>query len=309
MNINIICHIMPWEIDYALLSFIQLKKSKYHLPKDVNITINTVLNLSSYLINWDESKLPKDYFIEKYNTLSLLLEDYKHNSRIYDGDKIYGFFDLQRDSISKETDYYINICPDIYFSEYVLYYLIEGANQIKNKYFILSPQHRKLTDSSWDPTTDRNYLNIPYNNCDEINIFDIRYNNKNNNDVSIEQVHSPKFAGWFDLYSKDFYEELCPIHDDWSGYGPWDWYSMILINHVKSSNPNLDFQQYILRSQTIGDYWIGNWKHKNGLSGYYRDLIVKNTNSEISNQRQKFESNMRIYLDKGLEMLKQKNII
>jgi hypothetical protein len=84
---------------------------------------------------------------------------------------------------------------------------------------------------------------------------------------------------------------------------------MILIDHVKSSNPNLDFQQYTLRSQTIGDYWIGNWKHKNGLSGYYRDLIVKNTNSEISNQRQKFESNMRIYLDKGLEMLKQKNII
>jgi hypothetical protein len=303
---------MPWEIDYALLTFTQLKKSKYYLSSNVNITINTVLNLSSYLINWEESKLPKEYFIEKYNTLSLLLEDYTHNSRIYDGNEMYGFFDLQRDSISKETDYYIHICPDIYFSEYTLYYLIESISQIKNKYFVISPQHRKLTDSSWDPTTDKTYLDIPYNNCDEISIFDIRYNNKNNNEVYIEQVNSPKFAGWFDLYSKDFYEELCPIHDDWSGYGPWDFYSLILINSLSlntTEQNKIDFQQYVLRSQTIGDYWIGNWKHKNGLSGYYKDLIVKNKNSETSSQRQIFEANMGNYVKKGLQMLKEKNII
>jgi hypothetical protein len=303
---------MPWEIDYALLTFTQLKKSKYYLSSNVNITINTVLNLSSYLINWEESKLPKEYFIEKYNTLSLLLEDYTHNSRIYDGNEMYGFFDLQRDSISKETDYYIHICPDIYFSEYTLYYLIESISQIKNKYFVISPQHRKLTDYSWDPTTDKTYLDIPYNNCDEISIFDIRYNNKNNNEVYIEQVNSPKFAGWFDLYSKDFYEELCPIHDDWSGYGPWDFYSLILINSLSlntTEQNKIDFQQYVLRSQTIGDYWIGNWKHKNGLSGYYKDLIVKNKNSETSSQRQIFEANMGNYVKKGLQMLKEKNII
>ena len=76
---------MPWEIDYALLTFTQLKKSKYHLPKNVNITIDSVLNLSSYSISWKKSKLPKDYFIEKYNTYSLLLKDYSHNKKIYDG--------------------------------------------------------------------------------------------------------------------------------------------------------------------------------------------------------------------------------
>jgi len=309
MNINLICHLMPWEIDYALLTFTQLKKSKYYLPSDVNITINTVLNLSSYLINWEESKLPKEYFIEKYNTLSLLLEDYKHNYRIYDGDKMYGFFDLQRDSISKETDYYLHICPDIYFSEYTLYYLIEGVNQIKNKYFVLSPQHRKLTDSSWDPTTDKNYLNIPYDKCNDISIFDIRYNNKSNDNVFIEQIEFPKFAGWFDLYSKDFYEELCPIHDDWCGYGPWDWYSMIIINYLKKYNTEIDFQQYTLRSQTIGDYWIGNWKDKNGLSGYYRDLIVKNKHSDNNSQREIFEANMELYVAKGIKMLQDKDII
>jgi hypothetical protein len=67
---------MPWEIDYALLSFTQLKKSKYHLSEEDNVTIETVLNLSSYTINWGESKLPKEFFIEKYNQISnLYLKD------------------------------------------------------------------------------------------------------------------------------------------------------------------------------------------------------------------------------------------
>ena len=52
MNIKIWSHIMPWDIDYALLMFTQLKKSKYYLPKEVNIVLDIELNLTSYLYNW-----------------------------------------------------------------------------------------------------------------------------------------------------------------------------------------------------------------------------------------------------------------
>lgn len=304
MNIKISCHIMPWDIDYALLTFTQLKKSFPYISKDINITLNPELNLSNYLVDWSNSKLPKNYFIDKFNTLLYLLEDYSIESKINEGDTLYGHLDQQRNLISKETDYYMSICPDVYFSEYTLYYLIESAKQIKNKYFVLSPQHRKLTDNSWDPTTDKDYLNIPYEKCNEINIFDIRHNNKQKNDLNVEPVQTPKFAGWCDLYSKAFYEDLVPIHDDWSGYGPWDWYSMILVNYAKQFN--IDFQQYVLRGLTIGDYWIGNWKEKDGLSGYYKNLIVK---KEIPDQRTNFEANLENYIKKGILMLKEKNII
>ncbi len=37
MNIKIICHIMPWEIDYAFMSFTQLKKTYFYIPDDVEI--------------------------------------------------------------------------------------------------------------------------------------------------------------------------------------------------------------------------------------------------------------------------------
>lgn len=304
MNIKIILHLMPWEIDYALLTFSQLKKSKYYLPEDVNITIDSVLNLSPHLIDWDSSNLPKEYFITKYNNISKLLIDYNHNPKIIQDNIFYGHLDLQRECISSEIDYYINICPDIYFSEYSLLYLIESVKQIQDKYFVLTFQHRKLTDPSWDPTTDPDYLEIPYNRCNEVDIYDIRYNNKTrDSSVNLFKIDAPKFTGWFDLYSKNFFENISPVHDDWHGYGPWDWYTMILLSTLKDK---INFSQYVLKGQTIGDYWIGPLNPINGFSGYYKDFIkLKN----IPNQRQEFESKMMQYVNKGILMLKEKGII
>jgi hypothetical protein len=94
MNYKIIYHLMPWEIDYALLTYTQLKKSKYHLTEDDTIEISACLNLSSYLIDWDNSKLPKQFFIDKFNQLSNLLVDYKYTPKIYDGDELYGHLDF-----------------------------------------------------------------------------------------------------------------------------------------------------------------------------------------------------------------------
>jgi hypothetical protein len=299
---------MPWELDYALLTFTQLKKSKYHLPKDVEITINTVLNLSPYLINWEESKIPKEYFIEKYNTLSLLLKDYKHNSRVYKENKLYGFFDLQRESISKETEYYVHLCPDIYFSEYALTYLIESAKLINNKYFVITPQVSKVGDEDWNKITNPKYLDIPYNDYLKVDVFDIRYDNKNSNEkIKLLPLNNSKFAGWLDLYNKAFYEELCPIQDDWKGYGPWDHYSMIISDFCKKNQ--VDYQQYLLQGETIWMYPSGPLISDNidGFSKYYKNILT--LTSDKHNQRAVFESKMQEYLQKGIQNLKNKNII
>jgi hypothetical protein len=294
---------MPWEIDYALLTFTQLKKSKYYLSEDVNITIDSVLNLSSYLINWEESKLPKEFFIEKYNTLSLLLKDYTHNPKIYQENKLYGHLDLQRDCISSEVDYYINICPDMYFSEHLLTLLVESAKQVKTKYFIITPEIHKLWDNTWDVITDKDYIDVPYNNWDQVDVFDIRNNLKNTQkEIFLDPSPTSKWAGWFDLYNKEMLEELCPIQDDWIGYGPHDWYSLMITEHVKSQG--VDFQQYILRGQTIFEYSVGPLKN-GGFSKYYKDLLKLN---DIPNQRQQFESKMQEYLQRGVQQLKTKNI-
>ena len=305
MNIKIATHVMPWDIDYALLMFTQLKKSQYHLPEDVKVTIDVELNLSSYVINWEESKLPKEYFIEKYNILLLLLDGYNVITNVYNGDELYGHLDQQRRILSPEVDYYMSICPDVYFSEYALAYLIESAKHIEDKYFVINPQHRKLTDDTWNPTTDPDYVNVPFEHCNNISIFDIRNNTKTKQpEVYLTPVEKIKFAGWCDLYSKAFYEDLVPIHDDWHGYGPWDLYCMLIMHFGKQLG--ISSHQYLLRGQTIGDYWTGPLHPVEGLSGYYKKFIVRN---EIPSQRLEFEKNMLSYAEKGLQMLKQKGIL
>jgi hypothetical protein len=300
-------HIMPWEIDYALLMAIQFKKSSYYLPEDVNITIDLELNLTSYLHNWEESKLPKDYFIDKFNTLLLLLTDYKVNTFIYDGDGKYGHLDQQKKIISPEIDYYIVVCPDTYFSEYALTYMIESAKQITNKYFVVTPQISKVGDEDWDRIVDPKYLDIPYSDYLKVDIFDIRYNNKiDNQEKYLEPISKSKFAGWFDLYSKSFYEELCPVQDDWAGYGPWDYYSMIITDYCKSKG--VDIQQYVLRGETIWMYPSGPLLENNndGFTKYYRDRLKTHI---IPNQREEFERNLEMYVNKTLTTLKNKNVI
>jgi len=298
---------MPWDIDYTLLMFTQLKKSFYHLPKDVNITIDAELNLSSYLIDWDKSKISKDYFIDKFKTLLLLLKNYKVNEKIYVGEELYGHLNQQREVASPEVDFYINICPDIYFSEYALTYLIESAKQVKNKYFVITPQTSKVGDSDWDEITDPNFINIPYSEYLNVDIFDVRYSIKYlNQEKTLSTIQKSKWAGWFDLYSKSFYEELCPYLEEWNGYGPWDHYSMIISTIAKQNN--VDFQQYILRGETIWMYPSGPLleNNSNGFTKYYRDRIVLNS---IPNQRQEFEAKMDEFINKTITQLKNKNIL
>jgi hypothetical protein len=174
--------VMPWQIDYALLTNIQLKKSKYYLGSNIEITIDSHLNLSEYLIDWENSQLPKEFFIRKYNDLAALLKDYKHNSIIYDGKENYGLLDMQKIAYGEEFDYYIPMCPDMYFSEHLLFSLIEAAKSVKNKYTVITPEIYKMWDSTWDEITNKKYLSVPYNEWDKGDIFDVRYDLKTSDD-------------------------------------------------------------------------------------------------------------------------------
>lgn len=295
---------MPWEIDYMLLSFTQFKKSKYYLDSKDTIKIDSFLNLSNYLIDWDKSKLPKEYFIQKYKDLSNLLIDYDHKPFIYDGDENFGILDKQRMTYSKEVDCYIELCPDIYFSENLLSILIQSAKMVTNKYFVITPQIYKLWDVTWDVLVSDKYLNVPYNEWDKVDTFDIRWNSKNDNsDLSLKPIPTSKWCNWFDLYNKAFYEEMIPVHDNWKGYGPGDTYGMIISNYAKQKG--VDFQQYVLEGQVISEYPVGPLKQRN-VTSVYRDLIVK---KNVPNQRKEFEDRFDEYIKIGIKKLIDKKIL
>jgi hypothetical protein len=295
---------MPWELDYALLSFTQFKKSKYYLDGKDTIEINPSLNLSSYIVNWEKSKISKDLLISRFNQYLKLLEGYKVTPIIYEGDELYGHLDHQRDAMSSEVDFYISVCPDMYFSEHLLPLLINSSKQIDTKYFVLTPEIYKMWDNTWDEITNQDYLDVPYEEWNKGDIFDIRSNMKNSEKgITLETTMRSKWAGWFDLFNKEMYENLVPIQKDWNGYGPWDWYSLMITEACKKNG--VDFQQYILRGQTIFEYPIGPLLD-GGYTKMYKDLLHLN---KIPDQRKSFEFNMPQYINDGVKRLKEKGIL
>lgn len=308
INVKILYHIMPWEIDYALLTFTKFKKSKYYLPSNIRITIDSVLNLSSFVIDWNNTLLPKNYFIDKYNTISLLLKNYIHNKKIYDDNKLYGHLNLQKEAISADTDYYIGLCPDIYFSDTLLLDLISNAITIPNKYFVLTPQICRMWDESWEILTHPKFAVGPHYGWEKTtDIFDVdNYLKTSNKKSYIVPMNQYRWAGWFDLYNKAFYEDLVYVPEDWEGYGGWDTYGANVCYYA--NHFGLDFQQYRLDEQIIFEYGIGplNTDGVWGFSNYYKKYITK---KDVSEQRDLFNKNLPRYVKERVEKLYAEHIL
>lgn len=294
MNIKIRLHLMPWELDNVILLYNQLAKSFYHIDNRDKVIFESCLNVSSYLINWDESKISKDFFIKKYKSLkSLLPYGFEYISKIYDGDQLYGHLDFERESIAPEVDAYLNVCPDIIFDEHVIPYMIEGTRHIPNKYFVITPQISKLWDYTWDPLVNPIYMNIPYDEWNKQDMFDIINNqNSSTQEILLQPIQKSKYAGWFDLYSKSYCEELVPVENGWNGKGGWDYYSMNVSDWFKHHGG--DYQQYVLTGQTIFRLsYCKNFENDN-LYSYYKENIKINPTShqliQITNFEQKIPS-------------------
>jgi len=303
MNIKIKIHYMPWEVDYALLQFTQLKKSFTFLNPEDKIYIDVALNLSSHIINWDKSKLPKEFFINKFNSLLTMLDGVIVKPTIYEGNELWGHLDLERNQIESHIDYYIGICPDMWFHHHLLYYMIEGAKQAEGKYFLITPETYKLWDWTWDELVNEKYKDIPYEDWDKLDPLEIQSYMNESKEPYIQMANHFKYAGWFDLYSKAFVEELLPIPDEWKGYGPWDYYGMLILDMLYKKGRGTG-NQYILKNQIIFEQHPDK-NNKNNFINYYKDMLVLN---EIEDQRKNIDSKFPYYIDNWIEYAKNKNI-
>lgn len=292
---------MPWELDYALLSFLQLSKAKYHLGIEDKVFVDVTLNLSTYLIDWEKSLLPKAFFKEKFEQLQVLLEGYDCRFFLYEGDKLYGGLDSQKVATESHIDYYMIMNPDTYFNEKAIYYLVESSKIIPNRYFIITQEVPKLWDYSWDEISNKRFTDVAYDKWHELTLHECRYIvEQQGEEVELEPTASFKWAGWMDLYSKSMWEDFWTYHTDWEGYGACDLYTMVLASQAKSRG--IDIQQYILRNQIVHPYWA-NSKLK-GLHEYYKENIYLR---EVPNQRQEFDKKMQNYLERGLDNIINKS--
>jgi hypothetical protein len=301
MNIKIKIHYMPWEVDYALLQFMQLKKASKYLSPDDNVYFYIGLNLSEYIIDWNKSKLPKEHFINKFKALLPMLDWAKDiQTIIYEGSELWGHLDMEKTQMESYIDYYMSICPDMWFHEHTLFYIIESAKKINNEYFIITPQIHKLWDWTWDELVNDAYKNVPYNQWNKSDIFQIQSVVDSLDDVKLKQMNRFKWAGWFDLYSKKYVEEFAIIPSEWKGYGPWDFYGMQISEIARSKG--IDIAEYVLENQIIFEYHPDK-ENKNNFADYYKDLLHLN---KIENQRKTIESKFPYYIQQWVEYAKHK---
>jgi len=299
-DIKIVLHVMPWEIDMFEQFCIQLRKSVYYLPTDINIIFEPTLNLSDEYIDWEKSRIPREFFERKFDaSLKILYPHILYQTRVIVGG-IYGHLNSQRDAVQKNINYYILATPDIIFDERLLAYYCQAIKSIQNKYFLITPQITKMWDNTWDMLVNYRYQKIPYENYLEKNCYDIIYDQNNSLDeVKLTPVPTSKFAGWFDICNKAFYEKLVPVWPEWEGYGGWDYYALMVSDVYKKIGG--DFQQFVLEGQTVVEWYNGKVGHI--MNQPYVDMIEK---KKVPNAGEIFKTKVVGYAEQRIgELIKE----
>ena len=70
MKTQIVVHLLPHELDYFEWQTKQFKIGSDYIDKNDKVIIDVTLNLN--LVNWEESKLSKEFFIDKFNQIKLI---------------------------------------------------------------------------------------------------------------------------------------------------------------------------------------------------------------------------------------------
>jgi hypothetical protein len=238
--------VLPQEIEDLTLTLYNLKKNSVWLDGSVTYKVDITLSLSDTLTDWNNTKLPKEWFIDRSQELIDNYLDWAEVNINYDND-ILGCVSQRRDSWKrhKDADFFIWLDTDLYFSDITLNYIEQGFKMTSGDR-IITPEFVRQWDTTWDIITNELFLNKPVNYYKHNNLF------KDVNQISvngIEKLPVLKFAGgWFTLLSKSVLDK-CGIPNSFGHYGLEDTFIMYTAN---------DFaEQYKIKGLLCGELHKG----------------------------------------------------
>jgi len=256
MKIVITSFVMPHELDDLERVLIELNKSSKYIDGS-NYEICISMSLSDYLINWNESLVSKDYFIQKFNKLKKLT-DWASNSTFQIREDIMGALQAKRITHTEFTHatHFIWLDTDIVFDEMGLAYLENGITSIESNditKYIITPEVVKYWDTTWDCVVNENYLDKELDYCKTCNPFT---ESGIKGDVSVETVSNnvngqPSFkfgAGWLVVVSKPLLDTI-PLPEAMGAYGPDDTFLMWGMEKLKQRGE--DIFQFKLKNYVV----------------------------------------------------------
>lgn len=289
--IQIVIHTLPHEIDQLEQTLIGLKRNsvKFDSTKD-KFLLDVILNLN--LIDWNQSKIPKEFFINKFNNLEKLTNTWAETKfEIDESNKVLGCVSHRRKAFQNSNKNSILVLDtDIIFSEYVLYYLYYSDEQLKKdkKNYILTPQIPKMWDNSWDCLVNEKYLD---RDCKEFLQRDPYLYYGTLDEIKLKPINNFKFGGgWFTLFSNSI-TKLIPIPESFGHYGMEDTYIMFCAQYLKQKG--VDINQFVIENEIIAeDHYL--LFRKNLYNNY---LIIKNKQEEFrQNAVNNFEKEIQQFM-------------
>ena len=282
MITQIIIHLLPHEIDWFEWQAKQLKIGSVYIEDKVVIDVTLNLNLT----NWDESYIPKQYFIDKFNQIKQYFDWCETLFEINQDNTCLGIDDKRRNSIRKYTpDNFIYLDCDIIFKPETLALLINSSKNVKDDYYIISPQTPKLWDFTWDVLVNSVYSNQHYGFEKTIDPYSIL--NSDYGDVSLSPINVFKFGGgWFNLISTKLLQ-FTDIPNSFGPYGIDDTYVMYCCDIMKQKGYQV--QQYVLDNLVVAE----NYKYRFNPYSQYLKIIDKKDEFKI-----KAENNFQVELNK-----------
>jgi hypothetical protein len=287
---QIIIHLLPHEIDWFEWQAKQLKIGNCYIEDKV--IIDATLNLN--LVDWSKSKLPKQFFIDKFFQIKELFHNYELIFDVNENGTCLGIDDKRRNSVRKYTpDNFIYLDCDVIFKPETLALLINGAKNVDNEYYVISPQTPKLWDGTWDVLVNKFYQNEQYGFEKLINPYSIL--TQDYGEIILSPINTFKFGGgWFNLISAKLLQ-LTDIPDSFGPYGIDDTYVMYCCEIMKKKQMNP--QQYIIENLVVVENYACrtnpyiNYLYSIDKKDEYRKQAELNFEKELNNFHNKLITN------------------
>jgi hypothetical protein len=260
-KIVITSFIMPHELDDLERVLVDLNKASQYI-KGENYSFYISLSVSDYLIDWSTSKVDKQFFIDRFNSLKPLT-NWAGSSVMQIREEVMGAFQCKRYAHNEITDatHFIWLDTDICFDDRILHYMESGIDMVEDskieKYFI-TPEIVKYWDTTWDCLVNENFMNHPLDYCKTNNPFvdsgeigDVKLEIVTNNVVG--QPKTKFGAGWFTLLSKSLLDRI-PLPESMGAYGPDDTFLMWGIEKLNQKGENI--YQFKLKNYIVCENYI-----------------------------------------------------
>lgn len=260
-KIVITSFVMPHELDDLERVLVDLNKASKFVD-GMNYEFYISFSASDYLFDWENSKVDKQFFIDRFNSLKSLT-DWAGKSTYQIRDEIMGAFQTKRYAHMecKDATHFIWLDTDICFDERILFYMenaINVLNEEKLEKYIVTPEIVKYWDTTWDCLVNEKFMNKELDYCKTNNPF---VESGEVGDVELETVLNnvpgqpkTKFgAGWFTLLSKALLDRI-PLPESMGAYGPDDTFLMWSIEKLNQSGEQI--YQFKLKNYIVCENYV-----------------------------------------------------